>query len=126
VNPYPIHSTYWEKRRMSASTDLWSAVATFVRHQPEMVVTAALAGGVLLGLWHRKSNGASDSTTYRAKMQRRANVNEIPNRMPSARLGATEDQIEELAGPSPEALEAGTAGVTGAAYDLDPRSITAG
>lgn len=46
--------------------------------------------------------------------------------MPSARLGATEDQMEDLATPSTHALDTGTAGSTGAAYDLDPNSITGG
>lgn len=46
--------------------------------------------------------------------------------MPSARLGATEEQIEELATPSTHALESGNPGATGAAYELDPNSITGG
>ena len=55
-----------------------------------------------------------------------AQENEGPRRMPSARLGATEDQMEEMATPSTHALDSGTAGSTGAAYDLDPKSITGG
>ena len=44
----------------------------------------------------------------------------------SARLGATEDQMEEVVTPSAHALEAGTAGITGATYELDPKSIMGG
>ena len=134
------------------SPALWSTVTDFFRRQPEFVLGGALVGGALLAYWvknagkstaqawdaeapysagnrhPRPASQQADAQNGRRQERRRtwARSPEEPRRMPSARLGATEDQLEELATPSTHALESGNPGATGAAYDLDPKSITGG
>ncbi|MBX3016069.1 MAG: hypothetical protein KF832_31395 [Caldilineaceae bacterium] len=120
--------------------------------QPELVFIGALIGGALLAWFVKTTTGStlsakrwlptqapptvhpSSSPSSPSPATRQAPVAQRPSpsapeeplRMPSARLGATEDQMKPLATPSEQALEKGTAGATGTAYELDPKSITGG
>lgn len=127
---------------------LWSAFTNFFRCQPELVLGGALVGGALLAYWIKRTGSftAQSTTAYAARVgsarplateltsqggrphEQRSwgHAPEGPRHMPSARLGATADQMENLAIPSAQALENGNAGATGAAYALDPKSITGG
>jgi hypothetical protein len=85
---------------------------------PVLILATALAGGIVLNYLARQS------TPHR---QRHSASLRTPMQMPSARLGAREDQIDHtMQHPSHRAFESGAASPTGAAYDLDPNSITAG
>ncbi|MCE7989938.1 MAG: hypothetical protein DYG89_52995 [Caldilinea sp. CFX5] len=102
----------------------------FFQRQPEWVLAGAMVGGALLAYLATKGRHSSGQkppfdqgyAAYRERMTE----NEPLWRTPSARMGATEDQMEDLATPSTRALDAGTTGATGAAYELDPTSITGG
>jgi len=132
VNQYRSDQTMargWsdDPRRSSAG---WSGVRNFFQRQPEWVLAGAVVGGALLAFLTTKgrqaparqpSFGQGYPTQYSGRQD-----NEPRWRNPSARMGATEGQMEELATPSTRALDAGTAGATGAAYELDPTSITSG
>ena len=108
----------------------WSGVQNFFQRQPEWVLVGAIIGGALLAYLATKGRHSSAQkpsfdqgyAAQRSGMQR----NEPLWRTPSARMGATEDQMEDLATPSTRALDAGATGATGAAYELDPTSITGG
>lgn len=153
MNPYRTNTTPWNEwsDQGGRSPALWSTVSNFFRRQPEFVLGGALVGGALLAYWVKYGGGttaqsqngagpdrtryeptpslASQSTEQRWRREQRRSWSrrpEEPLRMPSARLGATEDQMEDLATPSSRALESGNPGATGAAYDLDPNSITGG
>lgn len=151
MKPYRNELTAWSARTGIArnATEWWSGVTDLVRRQPEFVLAGALVGGALVALFMRNARDstahsgylavprgtgqASFPATNQANQQwdsRRERPNrrrdDEPLRMPSARLGATEDQMEALATPSTHALETGTAGATGTAYELDPKSITGG
>lgn len=153
MNSYRTNRTPWHEGAdpQGRSPAVWSTVTNFFRRQPEFVLGGALVGGALLAYWvnygsRTAESGnavnagrtgyaptpslASHSTDQRGgrREERRSwsRRPEEPWRMPSARLGATEDQMEDLATPSSRALESGTPGATGAAYDLDPNSITGG
>ena len=151
MNPYRANTTAWHEGvvQQGRSPAGWSTVTEFFRRQPEFVLGGALVGGALLAYWvkNRGSYTAQPMAAYGAGVgytqplameptsrgrrrheRSRSWVHDPdgPRRMPSARLGATEDQMENLATPSSHALENGNAGATGAAYELDPRSITGG
>lgn len=90
----------------------------------------ALVGGALLAYLALKGRQSSAQQPqfgqgYPTQHSGRPD-NEPLWRNPSARMGATEGQMEDLATPSTRALDAGTAGATGTAYELDPTSITSG
>ena len=149
MNPYRANEPAWNEwsAQEGRSPAMWSTVTDFFRRQPEFVLGGALVGGALLAYWVKNAGKAPDTAapdparygrTQSAfqpssaqnwrRHERRAWVRspEEPRRMPSARLGATEDQMEDLVTPSTHALESGNPGATGAAYDLDPKSITGG
>lgn len=107
-----------------------SAIPPFFRRQPAFVLIGAVVGGALLAFLATRGRQSPVqqppfSQGYPAQRSGRQD-NEPRWRNPSARMGATEGQMEELATPSARALEAGTAGATGTAYELDPTSITSG
>jgi hypothetical protein len=114
-------------RRTSAG---WSGIRNFFQRQPEWVLGGALVGGALLAylaLKGRQSAAQQPQLGQSYTAQHSGSPDNEPLwRNPSARMGATEGQMEDLATPSARALEAGTAGATGAAYELDPTSITSG
>lgn len=119
----------WSANPPHSSTG-WSGVRNFFQRQPEWVLAGTLVGGALLAYLATKGRQTSGQKPqfnhgYGAPRERMPE-NEPLWRTPSARMGATEDQMEELATPSTRALDAGTAGATGAAYELDPASITGG
>lgn len=147
MNHYRVNSTAWSGRsgRQGNATDFWTSVTNFAHRQPEFVFAGALIGGALLAVWRKNRATAaylpsqgerapapqSFTTADRRSPDPRARQPWLADQyrsrpMPSARLGATEDQMESLAAPSAHALESGTAGTTGAAYELDPKSITGG
>lgn len=148
MNPYRAKTTAWNEwsAQPGRSPAVWSSVTDFFRRQPEFVLGAALVGGALLAYWIKNTGNptaqapntaryeptpswSGQSMGQRGRQQDQRHSwprQEEPRRMPSARLGATEDQMKNLATPSPRALEAGDTGATGAAYDLDPNSITGG
>ena len=116
-----------DPRRSSAG---WAGVRNFFQRQPEWILAGALVGGALLAFLATKGRQPSAQQPqfgqdYAAPRRERQD-NEPLWRNPSARMGATEGQMEELATPSTRALDAGTAGATGAAYELVPTSITSG
>jgi hypothetical protein len=87
----------------------WSAAILFA---------FTLAGGVLLAHYLNQPIAPRP-------MSRR--VQRVLSSLPSARLGAREDQVDHtMQQPSRRAFEEGAASPTGAAYDLDPRSISPG
>lgn len=108
----------------------WSGIRNFFQHQPEWVLGGALVGGALLAylaLKGRQSSAQQPQFGQRYTAQHSGRPDNEPLwRNPSARMGATEGQMEDLATPSTRALDAGTAGTTGTAYELDPTSITSG
>jgi hypothetical protein len=124
MNGVRTNSTAWRGQPSSAhsSANLWSDVADFFRRQPEFVVAGAIIGGALLAFLAKNRLTPTGQTNERG----RAFAPQPAWHTPAARLGATEDQMEELVTPSARALEAGAAGATGAAYELDPTSITSG
>lgn len=132
MNQYQGNTTQWQPatRRNSGSTDLRSALTRLTRGQPELVLAGGLLGGALLALLVKSALNATpphvSHNGYRNHNRPWPSSPDAPRPMPSARLGATEDQIESLATPSMRALDDGSAGATGSAYDLDPKSITAG
>jgi hypothetical protein len=88
------------------------------RWYPALVLAVSVAGGYLLNYYFSRSQPKSPI---------RADAVDIPIRLSSARLGAREEQIDHtMQQPSEKALQAGEPGPTGAAYDLDPNSITPG
>lgn len=107
-----------------------AGVRNFFQRQPEWVLAGAMVGGALLAYLATKGRltSAPKPSFNQGYAAQRAEVpgNEPLWRTPSARMGATEDQMEDLATPSTRALDAGTTGATGAAYELDPTSITGG
>lgn len=136
MHQYQGNTTQWQPAtsRNSGSTDLRSALTRLTRGQPELVLAGGLLGGALLALLVKSAlNATPPHVSHNAYRNDNRNDNRLwpsspdaPRPMPSARLGATEDQMESLATPSPRALDDGSAGATGSAYDLDPKSITAG
>lgn len=107
-----------------------SAIPPFFRRQPEFVLIGAVVGGALLAFLATRGRQSSAQQPpfgqgYPGPHSRIQN-DEPRWRNPSARMGATEGQMEDLATPSARALDAGSAGATGAAYELDPTSITSG
>ena len=129
---YQENTTQWQPatNRNSGSSDLRSALTRLTRGQPELVLAGGMLGGALLALLVKSALNATPSHAAH-RTDRRDNrpwpsSPDTPRPMPSAHLGATEDQMESLATPSSRALDDGSAGATGSAYDLDPKSITAG
>jgi hypothetical protein len=85
---------------------------------PALLFAAALAGGALL-------NHFLNRPIQNQPMSNQARRGRIP--APSARLGAREEQVDHtMQQPPRRAFEEGVASPTGAAYDLDPRSISPG
>ncbi len=128
VNSYRANPNAWrgERGRAGGTADLWSSFTQFASRQPELVIAGALIGGALVAFLIR---GAGTQSSEQGQGQRRMahNRDASPHRMPSTRLGATEDQMSDnFVTPSSHALEAGSGGTTGAIYDLDPDSLTSG
>ncbi|MEZ4737642.1 MAG: hypothetical protein R3E79_61990 [Caldilineaceae bacterium] len=141
MNRYGDYSAAWGTGRSSNGGGLWSNVTAIFRRQPEWVLAGAVVGGALLAFWAKNAAQSSTSSgyhdyTYRGDRQRWTTLNDAsyrrpvakdaPYRRPADHLGATEAQMDDLTAPSQRDLDAGTAGATGAAYELDPDSITAG
>lgn len=129
MNRYQENRTQWQPTmsRNSGAVDWRSTLTRLTRNQPELVLAGGLLGGALLALLVKNVlNNPTPSPAYQADNRPWPSSPDAPQPMPSARLGATEDQMENLVTPSPRALDAGSAGATGSAYDLDPKSITAG
>lgn len=111
-------------------------LSNFAQRQPKLWVVGALAGGFLLGYWLTKARGGSgqwfDSEAQRIASrhaggwpegERKQNASSLP----SARLGATEDQIKpSMQQSAANAVPRDEVSTTGTAYDLDPKSITGG
>ncbi len=128
MNTYRSNQNAWrdERSQTESLTELWSNFTNFARRQPELVVAGALIGGALLGFWV-KGSATQPAAYYPRQDYRPARPEARPQRMPSTRLGATEDQMSDnFATPSRQALEAGSGGTTGEIYDLDPGSLTSG
>jgi hypothetical protein len=95
-------------------------------------VLGGVVGGFLLARWLDRQQVAdsakrSDSARRWAPAAEPANSTEEPLKMPSARLGATEEQMDRnMAPPEASPSRAGDVSVAGAAYDFDPRGITPG
>ena len=128
MNTYRSNPNAWRAEPSSTGglAEIWSGFTHFARRQPELVVAGALIGGALLGFWVKGAPVPSfdHSPTQQRRPVRRAAG---PERMPSTRLGATEDQMSDnFPTPSAHALETGSGGTTGAIYDLDPDSLTSG
>jgi len=131
MNRYRDNSAMWGTGRAGNATGIWSNVTGFFRRQPEWVLAGAVVGGALLAFWVRNATQPSTGSsyhgyTYRGDRQRWNTLDDAPYRRPADHLGATEDQMADLTAPSRRDLEAGSAGAPGAAYELDPDSITAG
>jgi hypothetical protein len=125
MNSHHSHSTDWPAATTGGRTTLWSNFSQFAQRQPELLVAGALLGGVLLAFMTkggRFTQRAGSSPLWGS----RAGAARAPYHTPAARLGATEEQIAKRTPPPAPALETGTAGVTGAAFDLDPTSVTPG
>lgn len=126
MNQMRITATTWPDQSDGAgrSGGWWSTINGFFRRQPEFVLVGAVVGGALLAF--AAQNARSTASRRNDQMHSATDNNMPPWHTPAARLGATEEQMDTLTTPSARALEAGTAGVTGSAYELDPTSITSG
>ena len=103
------------------SSGEWAGVRNFFQRQPEWILAGALVGGALLAFLAtkgRQSLAQQPPFGQGYPVQHSGTQDNEPRwRNPSARMGATEGQMKELATPSARALEAGTAGATGTAYE---------
>jgi len=136
VNNYRSNPNAWRAETgKSGTAELWSSFTQFASRQPELVIAGALIGGAVLGFLIKGAatqatpryleRGPERSAPARRGAYRREEA--LAGRMPSKRLGATEDQMSAtFPTPSSQALEAGSGGTTGAIYDLDPGSLTSG
>ncbi|MFN8493401.1 MAG: hypothetical protein U0350_37730 [Caldilineaceae bacterium] len=108
----------------------------FAQRQPQLLVVGALAGGFLLGYWLNNARHGSDqwlrmeadpNGDRRSTNWPEGEQNNAGSSLPSARLGATEDQIKpSMQQSAANAVPRDEVGTTGTAYDLDPNSITGG
>ena len=101
----------------------------FVQRQPAIFLAATLAGGFLLGYWLKGSQRYSenDPTAGNFIGNDRHEPRQAKSVLPSARLGATEEQITRATQPSAaRAVPKDEVSTTGTAYELDPDSITGG
>ncbi|MCX6043971.1 MAG: hypothetical protein NT075_02580 [Chloroflexi bacterium] len=119
-----------------SQSDLQTKLENLAQRQPELLIVGALAGGFLLGYFLKNVNSGNMGRNnrlfnddYSAYGQSRAQAGAGATASPrsSARLGATEDQINR----SPQQSAAGAVSrdevsTTGTAYELDPKSITGG
>ncbi len=112
-----------------SQSNLHDKLEDFAQRQPELFLIGAVAGGFLLGYFLKNANGRNETRHNRsfnaAYSSRGSSDTTLP--MSSARLGATEEQVNR----SPQQSSAGAVSrdevsTTGAAYELDPKSITGG
>ena len=101
----------------------------FAQRQPGIFLAATLAGGFLLGYFIKGSYRRSTNDAYAARFP--GNTWHEPRNaqpaMPSARLGATAEQITRTTQQSGAiAAPKNEVSTTGVAYELDPKSITGG
>jgi hypothetical protein len=112
-------------RSVQGSSDLWDQLNDFARRKPGLVLGGLLLGGLFL--YYRRQ-----LSSPRMSQRQLVRPGHLPRpydmQMPSARLGAREEQITR----SRQSMSTGEAerkdevGVTGSAFDLDPESITPG
>ncbi|CAN5564683.1 hypothetical protein BH10CHL1_BH10CHL1_07300 [soil metagenome] len=119
-----------------SSSNLHYKLEDLAQRQPELLLIGALAGGFLLGYLVGNANGSREmrpsrrlSAHYSSRDASRArgDLGYATSPRSSARLGATEDQVNR----SPQQSSAGAVSrdevsTTGTAYELDPKSITGG
>jgi len=104
---------------------LWRQLEDFAQRQPELFLIGALASGFLLGYWMKGPRGRTDFANRPDRVH--GNPTDASASMPSARLGATEDQIaRSMQQSAASAVSKDDVSTTGTAYELDPKSITAG
>lgn len=125
MNSYRSNATSGWRPGNRGSTTWWSNFSVFAQRRPELLVTGALLGGALLGFMTQGRNAAQQAGGSALRRQP-ASAAQAPYHTPASRLGATEEQMAKRTPPPAPALESGTAGVTGTAYDLDPASVTPG
>ena len=113
----------WNQEQASKSTARESILAR-LRRQPELVLPASMVGGALLALLLQKTSQAIGNSVSLRKSSKR--VNQGPHQMPSAHMGATEEQMEPRTKQATSALESAATGTTGAVYELDPASLSPG
>jgi hypothetical protein len=109
-------------RSNSRSTDLWDRLTDFARRRPGLVMAGLLASSLVVDAWRKRQHGRGNQYRFASDAHDRYRPP-----MPSARLGATEEQINRsrrsmtAASDPPDQVNA-----TGAAFDLDPESVTPG
>jgi len=112
-----------------SQSNLHAKLENFAQRQPELLLVGALAGGFLLGYFLKNSNGRNEMRNNRGLNPTYSPLGSRDTTPPmsSARLGATEDQINRAPQQSAAgAVSRDEVSTTGTAYELDPKSITGG
>lgn len=123
----------------SAPQSLLQSLRTYVQRQPELALAGALVGGYLLARYLNRDSRHITGPNHQPEYYRpiwadapRQPHSRYPASRPMAQrpadhMGATEVQMSnDFAEPSEADLEQGAAGTTGAVYEMDKDSITAG
>ncbi len=129
MNDYRETSDAWGQEQTGRLSDRESSLVRLIRRQPEFVLAGSLLGGVLLALLSQKASQTWHKSVYRSHSERLDQQDqpyEAPNRTPSARIGASEEQMTPRTAHASAAVEAGATGTTEAIYEMDRASLTPG
>ncbi|HMN29837.1 MAG TPA: hypothetical protein PKE45_16920 [Caldilineaceae bacterium] len=110
--------------RGSRNRSSWSALG---------LVLGGVVGGFLLASWLNRRPQRSvplqgwDAARRTTPTAGPANPPGEPSNLPSARLGATEEQMDHtMRPPAPNPVRSGDVSVAGAVHELDPKGISPG